>query len=95
MQHLHKLHAKFPKLRIVLEHATTAAAVEAVKQCGDTVGCSITPHHLQLIVDDWAGKPVNFCKPVAKTWDDRKTLRDVIRSGETERGRERKRVCIC
>lgn len=29
--HLHKLHAAFPKLRIVLEHATTAAAVAAVR----------------------------------------------------------------
>lgn len=30
LQHLFKIHKAFPKLRIVLEHATTAAAVEAV-----------------------------------------------------------------
>lgn len=83
LTHLHSLHKRFPRLRIVLEHATTAASVEAVKQCGETVGCTITPHHLDLIVDDWAGKPVNYCKPVAKTWQDRKALRDVIKSGHS------------
>ncbi|CAO1620553.1 unnamed protein product [Parajaminaea phylloscopi] len=81
LSHLRKIHKRFPNLRIVLEHATTRAAVEAVKACGDTVACSITAHHLELIVDDWAGKPLNFCKPVAKWPDDRKALREVIASG--------------
>ncbi|KAL9938840.1 hypothetical protein V8E36_002559 [Tilletia maclaganii] len=81
LEHLHKLHAAFPKLRIILEHATTRAAVKAVKECGDTVGCTITPHHLQLTVDDWAGKPLNFCKPVAKYPDDRAALRAIIKEG--------------
>ncbi|PWN33898.1 Dihydroorotase [Meira miltonrushii] len=81
LQHLHSLHARFPNLRIVLEHATTEAAVEAVKKCGETVACTITPHHLELIVDDWAGKPLHFCKPVAKTYNDRKALRKVIAEG--------------
>ncbi|PWN95324.1 Dihydroorotase [Tilletiopsis washingtonensis] len=81
LRHLVALHARFPRLRIVLEHATTRAAVECVKALGDTVGCTITPHHLDLTVDDWAGRPVNFCKPVAKHPDDREALRDVIRSG--------------
>ncbi|KAN0063311.1 dihydroorotase [Thecaphora frezii] len=81
LQHLFQIHKDFPNLRIVLEHATTAKAVEAVKACGDTVACTITPHHLQLVVDDWAGKPLNFCKPVAKLPSDRQALRDVIRSG--------------
>jgi len=53
-----------------------------VKKCGPTVACSITPHHLDLIVDDWAGQPFNFCKPVAKYPSDRKALRDVVASGE-------------
>jgi dihydroorotase len=68
------LHERFPKLRIILEHCTTAAAIEAVKQCGPTVAATITAHHLFLIVDDWAGDPHCFCKPVAKTPDDRKAL---------------------
>ncbi|KAL7413401.1 hypothetical protein BDY24DRAFT_389945 [Mrakia frigida] len=84
LQHLFKIHKAFPKLRIVLEHATTAAAVEAVKKCGPTVACSITPHHLSLIVDDWAGQPFNFCKPVAKYPSDRKALQDVVASGHPQ-----------
>lgn len=35
---LKAIHENFPKLRIVLEHCSTAAAVEAVKACGPSVG---------------------------------------------------------
>jgi dihydroorotase len=79
-----KLHAQFPRLRIVLEHATTRAAVETVKSLGDTVGCTITAHHLALTVDDWAGQGWHYCKPVAKYPDDREALREIIREGEFE-----------
>ena len=81
LPHLIKLHAAFPTLRIVLEHATTRAAVECVKSLGETVACTITAHHLALTVDDWAGQSWNFCKPVAKFPDDRQALRDVISEG--------------
>ncbi|KAJ1897565.1 dihydroorotase [Kickxella alabastrina] len=78
---LRELHQAFPKLRIVLEHATTQAAVECVKSLGDTVGCTITAHHLFIIIDDWAGHPHHFCKPVAKFPHDRDALREVVKSG--------------
>lgn len=78
---LRSLHQKFPKLRIILEHCTTAAAVEAVKACGPTVAATLTAHHLSLIVDDWAGDPHCFCKPVAKTPADRRALLKTAVSG--------------
>lgn len=81
LPHLRKLHARFPRLRIVLEHATTRAAVECVRSLGPTVACTITAHHLALTVDDWAGQAWNFCKPVAKFPDDRQALRDVVKEG--------------
>ncbi|KAG8903386.1 Dihydroorotase [Tulasnella sp. 403] len=81
LPHLRTLHEAFPRLRIVLEHATTRAAVEAVKSLGDTVACTITAHHLDLTVDDWAGQSFHFCKPVAKYPDDREALREVVREG--------------
>ncbi|EPQ59378.1 Dihydroorotase [Gloeophyllum trabeum ATCC 11539] len=81
LTHLIKLHRDFPKLRIVLEHATTRSAVDAVKALGPTVACTITAHHLALTVDDWAGQAWNFCKPVAKYPDDREALREVIKQG--------------
>jgi len=75
------LHSRFPKLRIILEHCTSAAAIEAVKKCGPTVAATITAHHLFLTVDDWAGDPHCFCKPVAKTPNDRRALIEAIASG--------------
>ena len=69
-----ELHQRFPKLRIILEHCTTAAAIEAVGRCGPTVAGTITAHHLSITVDSWAGDPFCFCKPVAKTPADRDAL---------------------
>jgi dihydroorotase len=75
------LHEKFPKLRIILEHCSTAAALDAVRACGPSVAGTITAHHLSLIIDDWAGDPFCFCKPVAKTPEDRDALlQAVVRS---------------
>ena len=76
-----RLHAQYPRLRIVLEHITTERAAVAVESMGDTVAATITAHHLDLIVDDWAGKNHNFCKPVAKLPSDRDALRAIVRTG--------------
>ena len=57
------LSQSFPRLRICLEHLTTAEAVETVKNLGEGVAATMTAHHLHLIVDDWAGDPMNYCKP--------------------------------
>lgn len=76
------LHKRFPKLRIILEHCTSAAAIEAVKSCGPTVAATITAHHPFLIVDDWAGDPHCFCKPVAKNPSDREALLKTVASGD-------------
>lgn len=75
------LHANYPHLRIVLEHVTTARAVEAVRAMGPTVAATITAHHLDLVIDDWAGRNHNFCKPVAKYPADRAALRAVVAEG--------------
>ncbi|KAG4304437.1 hypothetical protein PORY_002147 [Pneumocystis oryctolagi] len=75
------LHAQFPKLKIVLEHCTSAASIEAIKSCGDNVAGTITAHHLFLTVDDWAGNPYAYCKPVAKLPSDRKELLNIATSG--------------
>jgi dihydroorotase len=79
---LKTLHEKFPKLQIILEHCTTAKAVEMVRSCGENVVGTITAHHLSLIVDDWAGDPINFCKPVAKLPSDRVALLKAATSGD-------------
>ncbi|MDE0838825.1 MAG: dihydroorotase [Kiritimatiellae bacterium] len=76
-----RLHRHFPALRIVLEHVTTAEAVAFVERAGERIAATITVHHLDLIVDDWAGQNHNFCKPVAKYPHDRAALRAAVSSG--------------
>jgi dihydroorotase len=81
---LKSLHARFPRLRIVLEHCTTADALATVMSCGPTVVATITPHHLFLTVDSWAGDPFNYCKPVAKKPSDREALVAAATSGNSK-----------
>lgn len=76
------LHHRFPKLRIVLEHCTTAAAVEVVKSLGPTVAATITAHHLYLTIDHWSDSPHCYCKPVAKLPSDRAALIAAATSGD-------------
>ncbi|KAI1412521.1 amidohydrolase 2 [Hypoxylon sp. FL1857] len=79
---LKKLHERFPQLRIVLEHCTTAAAVEAVRACGPTVGATITAHHLYLTSDEAHCDPFAFCKPIPKKPTDRDALVKTVVSGD-------------
>lgn len=74
----------YPKLKIVLEHITTAAAAIVVRSLDDNVAATITVHHLMLTLDDVVGnklEPHHFCKPIAKTPQDREALRKWATSG--------------
>jgi dihydroorotase len=71
----------FPRLRIVLEHLSTEAAVHFVAQGPPTLAATITDHHLDLTLDDVVGsriQPHHFCMPVAKRPRDREALWQVI-----------------
>ncbi|KAI7766620.1 hypothetical protein LZL87_004920 [Fusarium oxysporum] len=81
---LKQLHDRFPQLRIVLEHCTTSAAVEAVKACGPTVGATITAHHLYLTSHEACCDPFAFCKPIPKKPTDRDALIKAIVSGNSK-----------
>ena len=83
LKELKKIHSAFPNLKIVLEHVSSAAGVEAVKGCGETVAATITAHHLDLTIDEVVGNPLNFCKPVAKYENDRSALRQVVADGHS------------
>jgi dihydroorotase len=78
---------KFPGVRLVLEHVSTAAAVERVLALGQNVAATITLHHLEITLDDVIGgnlKPHLFCKPIAKRPTDRDALREAAFSGSTK-----------
>ncbi|CAI4219609.1 unnamed protein product [Parascedosporium putredinis] len=81
---LKKIHEAHPKLRVVLEHCSTKAAVAAVRACGPTVSATITAHHLFLTGDISRINPHAFCKPIPKTPEDRDALLQAVVSGDTK-----------
>ena len=83
-QHLSQIVAKFPELRIVLEHITTADAVEFVSKSSANVAATITPQHLMLNRNDMLVggiRPHNYCLPVLKRATHQQALRAIVASG--------------
>ncbi|OHD22434.1 MAG: hypothetical protein A2Y38_03625 [Spirochaetes bacterium GWB1_59_5] len=79
-----RLVARYPRLRIILEHLSTAEAVEAVKAWPERVAATITAHHLSFTLDDLLGDrldPGYYCKPLLKTARDRRVLVEAAISG--------------
>lgn len=75
----------FPRLRLVMEHITTADAVEFLDRYPN-VAATVTLHHLLITLDDVAGgllQPDLFCKPIAKTPRDRDALRQAVFAGHS------------
>jgi len=73
----------FPRLHLIMEHITTADAVQFLDKY-DNVSATVTLHHLLITLDDVAGnllEPDLFCKPIAKTPRDREFLRRAVFSG--------------
>jgi dihydroorotase len=75
---LQKLHRLFPRLKIVMEHLTTASACDMIRSCDENIVGTITAHHLSLLVDDWAGNVFHYCKPVPKLPLDRRALLNAV-----------------
>jgi dihydroorotase len=76
-QHLRPLIQAFPRLRVVLEHISTRAAVEFVLQAPDTVAATITPQHLLFNRNDMLHqgiKPHLYCLPILKRREDQHAL---------------------
>lgn len=70
------LASEFPKLMIVMEHITTAGAVELLDK-HDNLFATVTLQHLCITLDDVIGglmQPHNFCKPIAKRPEDKSAL---------------------
>jgi len=82
---LQPLLARFPKLRVVFEHITTAQAVEFVRGAGENVAATITVHHLLYNRNALlAGgiRPHYYCLPVLKRESHRRALVAAATSGE-------------
>ncbi|MCC2606877.1 dihydroorotase [Planctobacterium marinum] len=86
-QHLSQIVRDFPKLKIVLEHITTADAAEFVANAGDNIAATITPQHLLLNRNDLLVggiKPHNYCLPVLKRNTHQQALRAMVQSGNSK-----------
>lgn len=74
---------RHPKLKIVIEHATTRRAIDVTRSYSN-IGCSLTVHHMLLTLDDVIGDKLDphcFCKPIAKSEDDRQAIIEAATSG--------------
>ncbi|MEX0386619.1 dihydroorotase [Spiribacter onubensis] len=83
-ERLAPLLARHTHLRVVLEHLTTAAAVDFVRQGPERLGATITPQHLLMNRNDLlAGgvRPHHYCLPILKRERDREALIDIATSG--------------
>lgn len=83
-EYLKPLVKNFPRLRIVLEHISTQAAVDYVSQAPATVAATITPHHLlynrnKLLAGGL--RPHYYCLPILKQEHDQKALQHAACSG--------------
>lgn len=76
----------FPRLRIVLEHVSSVAGLEAVLADGELTAATLTAHHLLYTLDDMVGgklDPHLFCKPLLKRPEDRLRLVEAALSGNS------------
>ena len=75
---------RFPRLKIVVEHITTADAVKFVLSAPETVAATITAHHLLLNRNDIFRDgihPHHYCLPVLKREEHRQALVRAATSG--------------
>jgi dihydroorotase len=83
-RHLAPLLQRHPGLKVVLEHITTADAVDFVARASPNLAATITPHHLHINRNAmFAGglRPDLYCLPLAKRELHRIALRAAATSG--------------
>ncbi len=86
-RHLIPLVLRFPALRIVLEHITTANAVKFVLAASDNVAATITPQHLlysRNAIFKGGLRPHYYCLPVLKREEHRLALLKAATSGNAK-----------
>ena len=77
---------KFPDLRVVFEHITTADAAAFVRSAGGNVGATITAHHLlynRNAIFQGGVRPHYYCLPVLKRERHREALVEAATSGSS------------
>lgn len=83
-RHLAPMVARFPELRLVLEHVTTRDGVQFVQDSGPRIGATLTAHHLLYNRNALlAGgvRPHFYCLPILKRESHRQALLDAATGG--------------
>ena len=83
-RHLAPIVERFPGLRVVLEHITTADAVAFVREAGPKVAATITAHHLMFNRNHMLVggiRPHYYCLPVLKRNTHQNELLEAATSG--------------
>ena len=83
-RHLMPMTQRFPQLKIVMEHITTANAAKFVAESGDNVAATITAHHLLYNRNDLlvgGVKPHYYCLPILKRNIHQQALLEAATSG--------------
>ncbi len=83
-RHLRGIVSRFPELKVVLEHITTADAAEFVKEAPANIGATITAHHLLYNRNHMlAGgiRPHYYCLPILKRNTHQQALIEAATSG--------------
>jgi dihydroorotase len=83
-RHLEPIAARFPGLRIVLEHITTRDAVRFVREAPRNIAATITAHHLLLNRNDMLVggiRPHYYCLPILKRSVHQNELLEAASSG--------------
>ncbi|HEX4024490.1 MAG TPA: dihydroorotase [Steroidobacteraceae bacterium] len=76
---------RYPRLRIVLEHVSTAAAVQFVCSARPGLAATITPQHLMYNRNALFSpglRPHHYCRPVLKREADRRRLIEAVASAD-------------
>ncbi len=79
--------ARFPKLKVVVEHITTREAARFVAAAPANVGATITAHHLLLnrnALFSGGFRPHHYCLPVVKREEHRRALVEAATSGNAK-----------
>uniref|UniRef100_A0AAV1TV52 Dihydroorotase, mitochondrial n=1 Tax=Peronospora matthiolae TaxID=2874970 RepID=A0AAV1TV52_9STRA len=83
-QVIQPLVAKFPQLKVVMEHITTKEAAEFVTNSSANVAATITPQHLlynRNAIFQGGLRPHKYCLPVLKRETHRQALLQAVASG--------------
>lgn len=80
---LPRLLEAYPRLKVSLEHLSTAVAADFIEKNGKEgrLGATITVHHLLYAREDAESHPLLRCKPLIKSRADREKVRALVAKG--------------